>query len=305
LLKKYFTECGVAVLGGDHRQVIVAEAMLAQAAWVRTLGLTDLPRLPRLSPATDLKAALTGAAVVILPISGANDRGLVKTSDPTVSVKIDAEFFALMEPHALLVTGILPSNLKQMATVRGVRVLEYGEDDAIAIPNAIPTAEGAIQLMMEKTSFTVDGSTCLVLGFGRVAQALAGRLFALGAEVTVVARNSQQLAAAKGLGYQALPLKILAEGLAEVDVVFNSIPAPILSAALLKRMTPGTLIIDLASAPGGVDFEAAEHHGITAILALGLPGKVAPRTAGQILATKLPGLIKQELADIFEEGFQR
>lgn len=304
-MKKLFSESGVAVLGGDNRQVIVAEAMLAQAAWVKTLGLTGLPILPRLSPVTHLKTALTGAAVVILPISGVNDRGAVKTCDPMVEIMIDADFFSLMENNALLVTGILPTHLKLMATTRGVRVLEYGDHDEIAIPNAIPTAEGAIQLMMEKTSFTVDNSTCLVLGFGRVAQALALRLFMLGAEVTVGARNPQQLAAAKALGYQPLPLSSLAEGLAQTDVVFNTIPALVLPAALLEKTLPGTLVIDLASAPGGVDFEAADRLGITAILALGLPGKVAPRTAGQILATKLPGLIKQELVDSFEEGFQR
>ena len=305
MLKKPLTESGVAVLGGDRRQVVVAEAMLAQAAWVKTLGLTGLPNLPRLLPVTDLKAALTGATVVILPISGANDRGAVKTCDPTVQIKIDADFFALMENQALLVTGTLSTHLKQMATSKNVRVLEYGENDAIAIPNAIPTAEGAIQLMMEKTSFTVDRSTCLVLGFGRVAQALALRLFRLGAKVTVVARNPQQLAAAKALGYQPLPLSSLAEGLVQAEVVFNTIPALVLPAVLLQKLLPGTLIIDLASAPGGVDFAAAERLGITAILALGLPGKVAPRTAGQILATKLPGLIKQERADSFEEGFKR
>ena len=80
-----------------------------------------------------------------------------------VQIKIDSAFFHLMESNTLLVTGKLPSHLKQMATESGVRVCEYGDHDAIAIPNAVPTAEGAIQLMMEKTPFTVDGS---LPGFG-------------------------------------------------------------------------------------------------------------------------------------------
>jgi dipicolinate synthase subunit A len=295
-LEKNFALNEVAVLGGDHRQVMVAEALLALAATVKTLGLTGLPQLPRLIPAPGLKEALTGAEVVILPISGADDRGIVRTSDSAVRIKVDAAFFDLMESGALLVTGKLPSSLKPMATERGIRVCEYAEQDGIAIPNAIPTAEGAIQLMMEKTPFTVDGSSCLVLGFGRVARALAPRLLALGATVTVAARNPEQLAEAAQMGCEPLTLTRLAEQLNQVAVVFNTIPALVLPAALLQKMAPETLIIDLASAPGGVDFEAAERFRIRAVLALGLPGKVAPLTAGRILATKLPGLIKQELS---------
>lgn len=300
-MAKFTLESGVAVLGGDGRQVLVAEAMLAMAPWVKTLGLTGLPVLPRLLPAADLKEALYGAQVVILPISGADARGLVKTSDPTVEIKIDPEFFTLIESNALLVTGMFPSHLKQMAAERGVRVCEYADHDAIAIPNAIPTAEGAIQLMMEKTPYTVNGAACLILGFGRVARALASRLQALGAKVTVAARNPQQLAAAADLGYKPVPLDHLDRAVTQADVVFNTIPALVLTAPLLALMSPENLIIDLASAPGGVEFEAAKRYQITAILALGLPGKVAPRTAGQILATNLPGLIKQELSRLHEE----
>jgi len=295
-LEKTFAVRGVAVLGGDRRQVMVAEALLGSAAWVKTLGLTNLPPLPRLSPASGLKEALTGAEVVILPISGADDRGLVRCSDPAVQIKVDAGFFGLIERKALLVTGKLPFFLKQMAIERGIRVCEYAEHDAIAIPNAVPTAEGAIQLMMEETPFTVDSSSCLVLGFGRVARALVSRLLALGANVTVAARNPEQLADAGGMGCAPLPLSELAGEIGQAEVVFNTIPALVLPDALLQKMAPDTLIIDLASAPGGVDFEAVDRYGIRAILALGLPGKVAPLTAGRILATKLPGLIKQELS---------
>ena len=91
-MEKNFALNEVAVLGGDHRQVMVAEALLALAATVKTLGLTGLPQLPRLIPAPGLKEALTGAEVVILPISGADARGIVRTSDSAVRIKVDAAF---------------------------------------------------------------------------------------------------------------------------------------------------------------------------------------------------------------------
>ncbi|MEG2989378.1 MAG: dipicolinate synthase, partial [Oscillospiraceae bacterium] len=48
----------------------------------------------------------------------------------------------------------------------------------------------------------------------------------------------------------------------------------------LSELRPGALVIDLASKPGGVDFEAATRLGVHVIWALSLPGKVAPVTAG-------------------------
>ena len=52
---------------------------------------------------------------------------------------------------------------------------------------------------------------------------------------------------------------------------------------LLEQLQPECLIIDLASRPGGVDFEAAGELGLKTIWALSLPGKVAPITAGGII----------------------
>ncbi|MDI5787499.1 hypothetical protein PO124_00265 [Bacillus licheniformis] len=48
-------------------------------------------------------------------------------------------------------------------------------------------------------------------------------------------------------------------------------------------MTPRTLILDLATRPGGTDL-ICRKQGIKALLAPGLPGIVAPKTAGQIIA---------------------
>ena len=54
-----------------------------------------------------------------------------------------------------------------------------------------------------------------------------------------------------------------------------------------------TLIIDLASLPGGVDFDTAEKLGIYAVRALSLPGKCAPKTAGEIIKTNVFDIIKE------------
>ena len=52
-------------------------------------------------------------------------------------------------------------------------------------------------------------------------------------------------------------------------------------------------MIDLASKPGGVDFEAAKRLGVRVIWALSLPGKVAPITAGEIIKDTVLNILKE------------
>ena len=81
----------------------------------------------------------------------------------------------------------------------------------------------------------------------------------------------------------------------DTDILINTIPLLIVTASVISKLPAHTLIIDLASKPGGTDFRYAEKRGIKALLAPGLPGIVAPKTAGQILANVLAQLLQEDL----------
>ncbi len=66
------------------------------------------------------------------------------------------------------------------------------------------------------------------------------------------------------------------------------------------KSCPGALVIDLASLPGGTDFDAAEALGIRAEHALALPGKCAPDTAGALIAQTVLTIL-QERGDLHDE----
>ena len=51
----------------------------------------------------------------------------------------------------------------------------------------------------------------------------------------------------------------LAMALQESDFIFNTIPAMVLPKALLGYVRRDALILDMASAPGGVDYEACKE----------------------------------------------
>lgn len=157
------------------------------------------------------------------------------------------------------------------------------ERDDFAIENALPTAEGAIKVAIEKTPYQLTGCKCLVLGFGRCGKVLADKLIAFGADVAVEARKVKDLASIRAYGYKDVPLATLKENIDQYQIIFNTIPYLILDQEMLDQVDTQSLIIDLASKPGGCDFDYAKKRGIEAILALGLPGQYAPWTASQII----------------------
>lgn len=174
-------------------------------------------------------------------------------------------------------------------------VVESMRDDELAILNSIPSAEGALQLAMEHSDFTIHRSRSAVLGLGRTGLTLASLLLAMKSTVTVAARRPQDQARARALGFISIKFDDLCAALPSQDLVFNTVPALVLTRALLLAMRSGAIVIDLASPPGGVDYQAAQEIGLNAILAPGLPGLVAPRTAGEILASVVPRLVSESL----------
>lgn len=159
--------------------------------------------------------------------------------------------------------------------------------------NAVPTAEGAIKIAIEETPFSLHGSKCLVLGYGRVGKILARMLQGIGANVWVEARKYADLAMIEGHGYEPLSLNEVKNYIDEFDVIFNTVPSLILDEAMLRGVRSDTLIIDLASKPGGVDFNAAKLMGIRVIWALSLPGKISPVTSGMIIKDTIMNIINE------------
>ena len=168
-----------------------------------------------------------------------------------------------------------------------------GEKINSHIPNAVPTAEGAIEIAIAETPFTIHGSKSLVLGYGKIGKILSKDLYALGAQTYVEARKYADLAMIEGHGYEPLPLDNLKDHIHEFDIIFNTIPSLILDDEILAKVKKDALIIDLASKPGGVDFDAARELGVNTIWALSLPGKVAPISAGQIICDTIYNILSE------------
>ncbi|WP_100332013.1 dipicolinic acid synthetase subunit A [Bacillus xiapuensis] len=285
----------LAVLGGDARQLEIIRK------------LTELDAKIYLAGFDQLEQSFTGAVkeniedipfeeidAVLLPVAGLQPGGKIETVFSNHDLRLTKEIIERTPEHCTIFTGISPSALTQLAEQTERRLIRLFDRDDVAIYNSIPTAEGAVMLAIQHTDFTIHGSTVAVIGMGRVGMSVARTFKNLGAKVKVGARKSEHLARAVEMGLEPFHISRLAEEAESADIMINTVPTLVITAPAIARMQPHTLILDLASKPGGTDFEYAEKRGIKAILALGLPGLVAPKTAGQILAGVLAELLKTE-----------
>jgi len=285
----------IAVLGGDDRELILTNELVKMGATVVVAGFPKDKVGPGAFVVYTVEEACKDAEVVILPLPGTSTDGVIRAVYAEGSLKLTEKAMCSLAKNALVLIGSARTFLKEWAHTYGFNLIEVIDMDEIAVLNSIPTAEGAVQIAMEETRITIHGSRTCVIGFGRVAVTLARLLKAMGSDVTVVARNQGQLARAYEMGCKRADFTDLREIMNEIDIVFNTVPAMVIDRETLKYANSDVLIIDLASQPGGTDFEAANAYGIKAILAPGLPGKVAPVYAGKILADVIPRLIISEL----------
>ena len=225
------------------------------------------------------------AEYVILPIPFSKDKIHITGEDILIEDLIKKCI------NKTVFSGAIPKEFKRQMAIKNVTYADLMELDEVALLNAIPTAEGAIVKAIEETDITIHGANVLVLGFGRVAKILADKLKGLNANVFCAARKQKDLAHINALGYNVVDINNMLDAIDKMDIIFNTIPTMILGEKKLGLLNKDTVIIDLASAPGGVDFKAAEELGIKAYLELAIPTKVAPKSAASYLKQSIDSII--------------
>lgn len=276
-------ELDIWIIGGDQRQVRLAGLLAEDGHSVHTLGLG--PAGAGVKEERELTgAALADCVVLPLPVSAPGGRlNAPQTAEPLTLEGV----FAALRPGQIICAGRVDAATQALARDRGLVLHDYFAREELAVANAVPTAEGAIQIALEEMPVTLHGSRALVIGYGRLGRALAPRLAGLGAKVSVAARKYADLAWAEGFGFGTEHTGELKGWLCGYDLIVNTVPVLVLGREELEELKRECVVIDLASLPGGVDFEAAKALGVKAVQALSLPGKVAPATAAAYLRSTI------------------
>lgn len=281
----------VSVIGGDLRQLTIAGMLAADGYDVIIYGFDRDIKTDDLTHADTLSAALDSEIIILpVPVTFDNIKVNMPFSDEVLTLKSLTDG---INPLSIVFGGRISRTLSSELESRGIMHRDYMKRDELAIRNAVPTAEGAIEIAISETPITLHGSKCLVMGYGKVGKVLARFLDGLGANTYVEARKYADLALIESHGCIPLTMKEAKTRINEFDVIFNTIPALVLTKDVLSGVNPNSLIIDLASKPGGVDFESARELGVKVIWALSLPGKVAPVTAGIIIKDTITNMLNE------------
>ncbi|WP_232697090.1 dipicolinate synthase subunit DpsA [Brevibacillus daliensis] len=285
----------VAFVGGDARQLEVIKKCIQLDATVTLVGFDNLES--NFTGATKKPFTcdvLKDADALILPIVGTDDKGFIESIFSTKTMQVTKEHAQALRKDCVVYTGMAKPYLKQLLREHDVSLVELLNRDDVAIYNSIPTVEGALMVTIQNTDVTIHGSEVIVLGLGRVGMSLARVLHALGARVKVGVKRPEHIARSNEMGIQAFDLDDFKSQVTNVNMIFNTIPALVITAEIIAQMPQSAFILDIASRPGGTDFRYAERRGIKAVLAPSLPGIVAPKTAGQIIARTLSRLLAEQ-----------
>lgn len=194
------------------------------------------------------------------------------------------DFLRLLPENCTVAGGLFKDEQIQKLKNKNVIVYDYYKNDKLARKNAVPTAEGVIGILINALPVTVDGLKCAVTGYGKCASVLSQKLKALGADVTAVARSEKNLSDAKKDGMNTCRLSNFSDICHEFSAIINTVPSRIIDRSIISKIKKDCVIIEIASAPFGIDFDCASEFGINAIKAGSLPGRISPKTAGEIIS---------------------
>ena len=275
------------ILGGDNRSLYLGEYLENQGFKVCYYAFNYTECY------TSLEEAMNSSDVIVLPLPFTKDRLTLNT--PLFDDKVViSDIVALLSNKKMVFGGQLPKSFCEELESRDCPYCDYFLLDELAVYNAVPTAEGVVQVLIEELPITIHGMKCGVLGYGRVGKVLANTLSSLGAKVTVFARKQSVFAEIYASSMEYKHFDVLATENNDFDVVINTVPVRVLGDAQLSKLNSDCILVEVASAPFGIDFQSAKEKAFKVIKAGSLPGKVAPKTAGEIIGRSILPMIRRQ-----------
>lgn len=275
--KAGFRDLSISIIGGDEREQEIARLASLSGARVRAFGF-PWPEggIEGVERAESAEAAFREADIVLMPIPLPQTDGSIFATEKIIPRK---ELLSLMSDNAHIITGASDDGMRDVAKSLGIQIHEYEHDQALMLLRGPAIVEAAIKAIIENTRITINHATIGIVGQGNIGSLLTRALIALGARVTVAARNPVQRAAAYAAGAEAIEIGDLSQAACNFDMLLSTAPAPIVTASVIDRLPPAALVMDLSGPPGGVDLDHARESGRTAIWARAL-GRRAPITVG-------------------------
>lgn len=274
----------LCILGGDMRFITVGKEFLDSGFNVILCGFDKSREIPQgIISKSDYTSAISSSDFIVLPLPFTKDK--TNVSAPLSNKLIPLSSLYNAGKDKIFFGGMISEN------EFGKKTFDYYENEELKVFNAIPTAEGALSIALNETTETIHGSKTAVLGFGRIGRILANMLKQLNSDVTVIHRSNKDDAWCSAFGIASSNVREIKKVLKDKKIIFNTVPSVLLTKDILSALRRDVIIIDLASSPGGVDYEEGKKQGLNVIKALSLPGKLSPVTAGKAIKKSISNII--------------
>lgn len=276
------------IIGGDSRQIYIADCLEKKGKKVAVYGLPEITR----KCVKDIKSEVKASDAIVLPLPVTKDNKNIYSLIP-IKESLD-EILNFISEGQLVFAGMLTKGAESKIKKNGAFPFDYFRREDVTLMNTVPTAQGILKAIIDNIDYTIYSSNCAVFGYGRVAKVAADILSSIGANVTVCARKNSDITLAKINGLHGCTISDFSGIADEFDIIINTVPSRVIDRKMLENVKQNCLIIDVASAPFGTDFASAFEFGIKAIQCPSLPGKVAPKSAGKIITDGIMNILKEE-----------
>ena len=274
----------VVFVGGDLRQKYASD-------YLNEYNVESIYR-PNLTEFNLIACA--NVIVLPLPVSADGIHLNINNNESKSKVKLQ-DLLSQAGENVLILGGKFPKDIKEFMIENKIRYIDYYEIETFQIQNALLTAEGAIYYAKNRMSKSIHSSRVAVLGFGRIGKILAYLCRSQGAKTTVYARGDVDRTWSSVAGITALKIdKLGTDEPCKIDIIFNTIPHNIINENIISKIKKDTLVIDLASKPYGIDEELIIKHRLNYHRELGIPGRYAPKSAGEILGQTIINILNME-----------
>lgn len=279
-----------AIIGGDLRQAVIANKLLALGHTVRLFGLGEFSaKITGSEFFLSAEKAILGCDAVLLPLPVSRDGrylNMISNEKKDCPLLSDIVKYCAHNPSPWIIGGLIPQEMRDIADTLSVKITDYYESENLQMKNALPSAEGALMISMENTERVISGMNVLVSGYGRIGKYLADILRKLGADVSVAARRDEIICEITMSGYNSIKItdeKSMKNAINTCDVIFNTVPSVIFTERILNGVKHAPIYVEIASSPGGISVQHARENGIRILSAPSLPGRYAPASAGEYI----------------------
>ena len=249
-----------SIIGGDKRNIYLKELLEQDKHIVKLHGFGDKDN-------AGLDEALENNIIIGgLPFSHEG--------------KLFAPFGTTYEANRIL-TSLREGQLLIAGGINHPNSVDLLKNEVFVQNNALPTAEGIVELAISQTEHTLTASNIMIIGYGRIGAISAKILTAMGAIVWVVENDITLYTKAVTMGYRSIMYGNINKYLSKMDIIINTPPENTLTKENLIYIEKSTLIMDVSSPPYGVCKEL--EGSLKVIRPRALPGKVAPRSAAKYI----------------------